>query len=74
MLKTHTREEVYIDFKDHLSDCGISVCEWHNGEGIDITIDTKGVMQAYSFTYGQFEAINALIQCMRSGIDLNEKE
>ena len=35
----------------------VEVCEWKNGEGIDIYINNKH----HSFTYGELEAINYLI-------------
>ena len=50
-MKIQKRDEVYVDIKDHFGDYGISVCEWHNGEGVDITLSQSGAIQAYSFTY-----------------------
>lgn len=35
----------------------VEVCEWKNGEGIDVYINDKH----HSFTYGELEAINYLI-------------
>ena len=35
----------------------VEVCEWKNGEGIDIYINDKH----HSFTYGELDAINYLI-------------
>jgi len=35
----------------------IEICEWHNGEGFDVTIsDNKSI----SLTWGEFEALTAL--------------
>ena len=35
----------------------IELCEWHNGEGFDVTIsDNKSI----SLTWGEFEALTAL--------------
>jgi hypothetical protein len=35
----------------------IELCEWHNGEGFDVTIsDSKSI----SLTWGEFEALTAL--------------
>ena len=35
----------------------IEVCEWHNGEGFDVTISEKSI----SLTWGEFEALTALV-------------
>jgi hypothetical protein len=36
----------------------IEVCEWYNGEGLDVTIsDNKSI----SLTWGEFEALTALV-------------
>ena len=36
----------------------IEVCEWHNGEGFDVTLsDNKSI----SLTWGEFEALTALV-------------
>lgn len=35
----------------------IEVCEWHNGEGFDVTISNK----QFSLTWGEFEAMTALV-------------
>jgi len=38
----------------------MEVCEWSNGEGVDVTIDSNGD-QRFSLTWGQWEALQALI-------------
>ena len=38
----------------------IEVCEWSNGEGVDVNISSNGD-QRFSLTWGQWEALNALI-------------
>jgi hypothetical protein len=35
----------------------VEVCEWHNGEGWDISVNDKQV----SLTHGELAAINALV-------------
>jgi hypothetical protein len=35
----------------------IELCEWHNGEGFDVTISDKSI----SLTWGEFEALTALV-------------
>jgi len=35
----------------------MEVCEWFNGEGFDVTINEKH----YSFTWGQYECLQALV-------------
>ena len=38
----------------------IEVTEWHNGEGVDVCIDSNGE-QRFSLTWGQYEALQALV-------------
>lgn len=51
-----------IDF-DHCSepDGFIEVSLWHNGEGFDVTLNSKGE-QRFCLTWGQFKAIKKLIK------------
>ena len=35
----------------------IEVCEWYNGEGVDVTINEKH----FTLTWGEFEALSALV-------------
>jgi hypothetical protein len=35
----------------------IEVCEWHNGEGFDVTIGEKH----FQLSWGEFEAMTALV-------------
>jgi hypothetical protein len=34
----------------------IEVCEWHNGEGLDVTIQDR----SFQLSWGELEAINVL--------------
>ena len=38
----------------------IEVCEWSNGEGYDVNISSHGD-QRFSLTWGQWEALSALV-------------
>jgi hypothetical protein len=38
----------------------IEVTEWHNGEGVDVCINSNGE-QRFSLTWGQYEALQALV-------------
>ena len=38
----------------------IAVSEWHNGEGIDITIQSSMGQQMVALTHGQLKLINVL--------------
>ena len=42
----------------------IEVTEWANGEGFDITIETKTVSKLISLTIGELEAINYLTKSL----------
>ena len=51
---------------DHLAkkDGFIEVTEWTNGEGFDITIETKTISKLISLTIGELEAINYLTKSL----------
>ena len=38
----------------------MEVCEWSNGEGFDVTLNSHGE-QRFSLTWGQWEALQALV-------------
>ncbi len=60
-MKTYERKTKFTELKnyDHLAKEHdfIEVCEWHNGEGFDVTISEK----QFSLTWGEFEALTALV-------------
>ena len=63
-MKTENRKSISDDLKkyDFLAkdDDFITVTEWTNGEGIDITIHSNGRDKSFSLTYGELDAINYL--------------
>jgi len=67
-MKSVQRDEIQVDIIDFQKEKCICVCEWYNGEGTDISISCNHIIQTYSFTYDEWDAINAVIQFMRSGI------
>ena len=60
-MKEYTRNAKITDLKKycHLAKEHdyIELTDWHNGEGFDISINERH----YSFSYGEFEAITALV-------------
>lgn len=60
-MKEYTRKSKLTELKqyDHLAKENdyIELTDWHNGEGFDISINER----QYSFSYGEFEAITALV-------------
>lgn len=46
----------------------IEVTEWANGEGFDITIETKDKSRLMSLTIGELEAINYLTKSLEYNI------
>ena len=42
----------------------IEITEWANGEGYDITIETKNRSKIISLTFGELEAINYLTKSL----------
>jgi hypothetical protein len=60
MIETYNRKAKFAVLKpyDHTAKENdfMEVCEWCNGEGFDVTITEK----VYSFTWGQYECLQAL--------------
>jgi len=60
-METYNRNTKMTNLKhyDHLAKEHdfIELCEWHNGEGFDVTISDKSI----SLTWGEFEALTALV-------------
>ena len=60
-IETYTRKAKFAELKpyDPFADIGdfMEVCEWHNGEGFDVTINNRVV----SFTLGQWECLQVLV-------------
>ena len=60
-METYTRKAVFTDLKKYCHMAKehdfIEVCEWHNGEGFDVTIGEKSI----SLTWGEFEALTTLV-------------
>lgn len=61
-METYQRNTKLTQLKnyDHLAkdDDFIEVCEWHNGEGIDVVIGTN---KHFQLTWGELDALNALV-------------
>ena len=70
IMEKNTRKSVsdslnkydYLVNKDEHS--FIEVTEWANGEGFDITIETKNKSRLMSLTAGELEAINYLTKSL----------
>lgn len=60
-MEQYERKARFTELKnyDHMAKDNdfIEVCEWHNGEGFDVTISEKSI----SLTWGEFEALTALV-------------
>ena len=61
-INERTAKFTYLKPYDHTAKDNdyMEVCEWSNGEGVDVTIDSNGD-QRFSLTWGQWEALQALI-------------
>ena len=74
IMEKNTRKSVsdslskydYLVNKDEHS--FIEVTEWANGEGFDITIETKDKSRLMSLTIGELEAINYLTKSLEYNI------
>ncbi len=66
-MEHYKRKAVSADLKKfcHMQtkDSFIEVCEWYNGEGIDISMDQKLVQ----LTFGELDAIECLVRMLRVG-------
>lgn len=69
-MEKNTRKSVSDDLSkyDYLKNTDenafIEVTEWSNGEGYDITIETKNGSKLISLTNGELEAINYLTKTL----------
>ena len=61
-METYQRPARFTELRpyDHFAKEGdfMEVCEWHNGEGFDVTIGTS---QQFSLTHGQWECLQTLV-------------
>ena len=60
-IDTYNRKARFAELKpyDQFSDEDdfMEVCEWHNGEGFDVTIDNR----QFQLTWGQWECLQVLV-------------
>jgi hypothetical protein len=60
-MEVYDRKARFTELKkyDHMAEDNdfIEVCEWHNGEGFDVTTSEKSI----SLTWGEFEALTVLV-------------
>jgi hypothetical protein len=60
-MEQYTRDAKFTLLKPYdffaKEDDFMEVCEWHNGEGFDVTINER----SFSLTHGQWECLQALV-------------
>ena len=60
-IETYKRKARFAELKPYDpfadKDDFMEVCEWHNGEGFDVTINNR----VFSFTWGQWECLQVLV-------------
>jgi hypothetical protein len=65
MIETYERKAKFALLKpyDYFADeyDYIEVTEWKNGEGFDVSISCKGDNKLFSLTWGQWDAMQALV-------------
>ena len=54
----YIKQFLFSNKEDHDN---IEVSQWYNGEGFDVSINTKNDSKHISFTHGQFDLIKELI-------------
>jgi len=73
-MKTQKLDSVQADVKSVLGDFTATVTEWNNGEGVDVSICKKYIIQSVSYTYSEIDAIMAIVNALRSGVLEDEGE
>ena len=65
MIETYDRKAKFALLKPYdffaSEDDFIELTEWNNGEGFDVTINGKGANEKISLTWGQWDALQALV-------------
>ena len=65
MINITTRTSKFSDLQPYdyfaAEDDFIEVCEWINGEGVDVCINKSNSEQRFTLTYGEFEALQSLM-------------
>lgn len=60
-IDVYTRTAKFAELKNYChharSTDFMEVCEWHNGEGFDVTINDR----TFQVTYGQWDCLQALV-------------
>jgi hypothetical protein len=60
-IETYNRKARFAELKPYDNFAGdddfMEVCEWHNGEGFDVTIDNR----QFQLTWGQWECLQVLV-------------
>ena len=61
-METYQRQARFTELRPYdqfaKDDDFMEVCEWHNGEGFDVTVGTS---QQFSLTLGQWECLQTLV-------------
>lgn len=69
MVETYNRKSKWLELKPYChhakDDSFMEVVEWSNGEGFDVIIESRGKEQI-SMTWGQWEALNVLVNYRES--------
>lgn len=65
-MQKYTRNAAFTELAefDHFAKPSdfVEICEWYNGEGIDITISARDENKSISLTFGEFDAIKKLMK------------
>jgi hypothetical protein len=52
----------------------IEICDWNNGEGFDVTIESGTNSKLFQLTHGEFKAIKKLVKKLDRDFELPMKE
>ena len=71
-ISKNKRTELSTDFRDFECEKCISVSEWTNGEGVDISISHSHRSDTFSLTWNEYDAMVAL--CSLAHLDYDDSK
>ncbi len=68
-VRTETTKAVTVEYKDIEGKmCYVTVTEWGNGEGWDISMEEKGNSSIFQLHYNNLSAINLAVEKLNLGV------
>ncbi len=71
VIQHYTRRATCVTYKDHFTQSGqVEVCDWENGEGIDVSINNLPVFQ---LTWGEWDALARAMRERSKAVKIEEE-